>query len=95
MEKMKKRVIYLITLYAMLIAVFVLQKTAFMLVDMPDGKSYGIGDWWNVVVNGLLLDIPMAGYLTALPLLVVMASVWVNKTVPLRRIATPYYIIVA
>ena len=95
MEKMKKRVIYLLTLYAMLIAVFVLQKTAFMLVDMPDGKSYGIGDWWNVVVNGLLLDIPMAGYLTALPLLVVMASVWVNKTVPLRRIATPYYIIVA
>ena len=92
---MKKRFGYIIGLYATLVALFALQKTAFMIVDKPEGKDYGIADWWNVAVNGLYLDIPMAGYLIALPLLFIVASVWLKRSVSLRRVALPYYVVVA
>ena len=75
--------------------VFVVQKTIFMLVDAPDGSCYGIADWWQMVCNGLYLDIPMTGYLTALPLLALVVTVWVKRNVAMRRLATPYYILVS
>ena len=92
---MKKRIVYIIGLYTTLVALFALQKTAFMIVDKPEGNDYGIVDWWNVVVNGLYLDIPMAGYLIALPLLLIVASVWLKRSVSLRRVVFPYYVVVA
>lgn len=75
--------------------VFVVQKTIFMLVDAPDGSCYGIADWWQMVCNGLYLDIPMTGYLTALPLLALVVTVWVKRNVAMRRLATPYFILVS
>ena len=94
-KDMKKRIVYIIGLYTTLVALFALQKTAFMIVDKPEGNDYGIVDWWNVVVNGLYLDIPMAGYLIALPLLLIVASVWLKRSVSLRRVVFPYYVVVA
>ena len=66
-----------------------------MMVDAPDGSCYGIADWWQMVCNGLYLDIPMTGYLTALPLLALVVTVWVKRNVAMRRLATPYYILVS
>ena len=92
---MKQRITYFIKLYALVILIFVVQKTIFMMVDAPDGSDYGIGDWWHVASNGLLLDVPMAGYLTALPLLFLVASAWWPREIRLRRLSTPYYVIIA
>ena len=66
-----------------------------MMVDAPEGSCYGIADWWQMVCNGLYLDIPMTGYLTALPLLALVVTVWVKRNVAMRRLATPYYILVS
>lgn len=66
-----------------------------MMVDAPEGSSYGIADWWQMAYNGLYLDIPMTGYLTALPLLTLVVTAWLKRSIALRRIATPYYIIIA
>ncbi len=66
-----------------------------MMVDAPEGSSYGIADWWQMACNGLYLDIPMTGYLTALPLLTLVVTAWLKRSIALRRIATPYYIIIA
>ena len=66
-----------------------------MMVDAPEGSSYGISDWWQMACNGLYLDIPMTGYLTALPLLTLVVTAWLKRSIALRRIATPYYIIIA
>lgn len=92
---MKKRIGYLIRLYIAIIAIFVVEKTIFMMVDAPEGSSYGIADWWQMAYNGLYLDIPMTGYLTALPLLTLVVTAWLKRSIALRRIATPYYIIIA
>lgn len=92
---MKNRIGYLIRLYIAIIAIFVVEKTIFMMVDAPEGSSYGIADWWQMVCNGLYLDIPMAGYLTALPMLTLIVTAWTRRDISLRRIATPYYIMIA
>lgn len=92
---MKNRIGYLIRLYIAIIAIFVVEKTIFMMVDAPEGSSYGIADWWQMACNGLYLDIPMTGYLTALPLLTLVVTAWLKRSIALRRIATPYYIIIA
>ncbi|MGM9698154.1 MAG: LTA synthase family protein [Prevotella sp.] len=89
------RIIYFLKLYVAMIMVFVVQKTIFMLVDAPDGSCYGIADWWQMACNGLYLDIPTTGYLTALPFLALVVTVWVKRNVALRRLATPYYILVS
>lgn len=92
---MRARLLFLVRLYLALLLVFVLQKPLFMAADMPEDGSYGTGDYIDVAVNGLLLDIPMTGYLIALPLLVTVLSVWLSVRVPLRKIATPYYVLIS
>ncbi len=92
---MKTRLLFLLRLYALMLAVFVLQKPVFMLADAPQGSHYGIGDCLQVMANGLLLDIPVAGYLIALPLLFTIVSAWLPWRIALRRLSTAYYVIIA
>lgn len=92
---MKQRIAYLLKLYTLFAATFALQKLIFMAACRPDGSHYTATDYIAVMANGLLLDIPVSGYLTILPLLAVAASAWAGRQVPLRRIATPYYTVVA
>lgn len=93
---MKLRLIYLVRLYVLILVVFVVQKPLFMLATMPgDGESYGLSHFLAVMRSGLLLDIPMTGYLTIVPLLAVLVSCWLRASVRLRRWLTPYYAVVA
>ncbi len=92
---MKRRILFLFSLYVVLLLLFVLQKPLFMLATMPEGMVITVGDILDVMKNALLLDIPVTGYLIALPLLFVIVSLWMPMTIRLRRIATPYYVFVA
>ena len=94
---MKQRIVYLLLFYLSVLLMFVLQKSAFFLACAPASASYGWADWCDVVVHGMLLDVPTAGYLTVLPLLVVIATIWVPRrgSLRLRRWLTPYYAVVA
>ncbi len=92
---MKQRLLWLIKLYAAYIATFVAQKVAFFLACRPADTAHGIGDWLQVAVHGLLLDVPVAGYLISLPLLVAVATAWLPCTLKLRTIALPYHIVAA
>lgn len=89
---MKKRLLYLITLYLAFIGIFALQKPLFMLYNATEALTPG--DYADVVLHGLSLDASTAGYLTALPLLGLLASVWTGR-VQLRRWMRPYLILVA
>ena len=51
-------------------------------------------DYGQVMWHGISLDAATAGYLTAVPLLLIIVSVWLKK-VPLRKILYPYYVIAA
>lgn len=92
---MKQRFAWLIKLYLALLAIFVTQKAAFMWIDKPAGAHYSVADCISVMAHGLLLDIPVTGYLIALPLLAAIASVWIARRIRLRAVATAYYVVVA
>ena len=92
---MKQRFAWLIKLYLALLAIFVTQKAVFMWIDKPAGAHYSVADCISVMAHGLLLDIPVTGYLIALPLLAAIASVWIARRIRLRSVATAYYVVVA
>ena len=58
------------------IFIFLLQKPLFMLYYKGLYAEQGVGEWLRVCWHGLPLDVSMAGYLTALPLVVVLIHLW-------------------
>lgn len=91
---MKKRFAYLISLFAALVLVFVLQKPFFMLYNSTISPEVSWTDYFRVMYHGLSLDAATAGYLVALPLLVILVSIWFRKF-PLRAALTGYYALIA
>lgn len=89
---MKKRILYIITLFFTLLLLFVSQKPLFMLYNDAVGKDVVWSDFFQVMLHGASLDATTAGYLTALPLLFIIISIWLKK-VSLRKYLIPYYII--
>ena len=89
---MKKRILYIITLFFTLQLLFVSQKPLFMLYNDAVGKDVVWSDFFQVMLHGASLDATTAGYLTALPLLFIIISIWLKK-VSLRKYLIPYYII--
>lgn len=89
---MKKRILYIVTLFFTLLLLFISQKPLFMLYNDAVGKDAVWGDFFQVMLHGASLDATTAGYLTALPLLFVIISIWLKK-ISLRKYLLPYYII--
>lgn len=92
---MKQRLAFLVKVYAVLLIVFVTQKPLFMALDAPVGSSYGLGDYVDVMLHGLELDVPTTGYLIALPWLFTLFSCWWPKRLPVRKVAIGYFLVVA
>ena len=91
---MKKRIIYIVSYFLLILTLFVSQKPLFMLYNDASGKGALFSDFFRVMGNGMSLDATTAGYLTALPFLLVLVSIWVKKF-PLRKLLLPYYIVAA
>ena len=89
---MKKRILYLPTLFLVFMGLFALQKPLFMWYNATESLS--IGEFFAVICHGLSLDATTSGYLTALPLLAMLVSVWTGK-LRLRRWMRPYLILVS
>lgn len=56
--------------------VFALQKPLFMLYHRELASGCSLTDYLKVIAHGLKLDCTLAGYLTVVPLLCVLVSVW-------------------
>ena len=91
---MKKRILFIVLYFLTLLFIFVCQKPFFMLYNGMLDKGADWGDCLQVLWHGVSLDATMSGYLTALPLLLILISVWLKK-VSLRKLLFPYYIIIA
>lgn len=89
---MKKRIIYIVSFFFLLLILFVSQKPFFMLYNEMTEKDAGFVDMFQVMGHGTSLDATTAGYLTAFPFLLVLISIWLKKF-PLRKLLLPYYII--
>jgi phosphoglycerol transferase MdoB-like AlkP superfamily enzyme len=76
---MKKRLLYLIVTYLVLLVVFALEKPLFMLFQNSAVlTTVSAGDWFWVVWHGLRLDVSVAGYVVLVPWIVVFTSIWVK-----------------
>jgi phosphoglycerol transferase MdoB-like AlkP superfamily enzyme len=73
---MKKRLFFILAVFVAWLPVLAIQKPVFMLYHQALAGGCTFADWLNVVLHGLILDCTIAGYLTVVPLLCVLVSVW-------------------
>ena len=73
---LKRRITSIVLYFAICFAIFLLiQKPVFLLYNWNHGTSaMSLADWGAVYYHGFAIDLASAGYLTALPLLLVWAS---------------------
>lgn len=89
---MKKRLIYLISFFCTIFFIFMIQKPVFMLYNHSLEKGYPLNDYLQVMFHGASLDATTAGYLTALPFIIIIISIWFKKF-PIKKVLFPYYLI--
>lgn len=73
---MKKRIVFILYTFLSWIMVFAIQKPLFLLYHHELAANHSFSEYLQVVTNGLKLDATMAGYLTAVPLLLTIISIW-------------------
>ena len=89
---MRRRLLLFFVIFVFFILVFFLQKTGFVLAYGNANEEISIVDWLLILYHGLPMDLSMSGYLTLIPLFLLIASVWVQKSF-LRRIMSIYFCI--
>lgn len=75
---MKRKLTFLVAVFAATLLAMALQKPVFLLWYAHLAADASWGELAGVVLHGLHLDLTVAGYVTALPLLVVLLSLWVR-----------------
>ncbi len=73
---MKQRVFFLLLFFVVWLPIFAFQRPMFMLYQGVMAEGLSPESWLQVVRHGMLLDCTVAGYLTVIPLLCVLLSVW-------------------
>lgn len=91
MENVKEKFLFLLKYYTALILSFVPLRLVFMAVTGEGNHS--LTDYLQVAWHGLQLDIAVAGYITALPLLLTIVSLFVYM--PMRKLFIVYNLFVA
>lgn len=59
----------------------VFSKLVFLAVYASIIEGISASDWWDVIWHGLVLDVAIAGYLTIIPALIFIASLWTESKV--------------
>lgn len=91
---MKERVIAFLKTYLLFVCIFVVQKPLFMLCYHSLYADASWKDWLLVMWHGLPLDLSLAGYLTAIPGLLAIVTVW-TLSPALLRIWKGYFLLVS
>ena len=73
---MKERLVLFLKIYITFVCLFMLQKPLFMAMHIRLYADASFADWLSVMWHGLPLDLSLAGYLTALPALLLVVSLW-------------------
>ena len=93
---MKRKFGFVLATFAATVLVMAVQKPVFMTWYAAEAAGAGFGGWMAVLWHGLKLDMTVAGYVTALPLLVTLATLWVRFPERLwRGILTGYFVLVS
>lgn len=84
MKTAKEKIIFLSKYYLLLTITMMLLRIAFMFV--AKAEDFPASSYLDVAIQGLKLDLAVAGYFTAIPLLIVIASIFtdIKLRTPLR-----------
>jgi len=91
---MQQRIKYLLYTYGLFILFFLAQKIIFLLYYIRYAAQNNLAECLRVPWHGLRMDITVAGYLSLLPLLVLLVSCFFNGKI-FGRILQVYFAIVA
>ncbi|WP_029904925.1 LTA synthase family protein [Prevotella sp. 10(H)] len=89
---MKQRIFLLITIFLYFILVFCIGKIAFLLLHSAMGGGITSSDALQAIYHGLPLDMSMSGYLTAIPALILISSIWLKPKL-IAKIMNVYFAI--
>lgn len=91
---MKKRLLFLLTVFIVWLPLLAIQKPAFLLYHHALANGCSLTDFLQVITHGLLLDCTVSGYLTAIPLLCVLVSIWLPGTF-CKKFLQGYFLVMA
>lgn len=93
---MVTRVGFIVRYYINLVVIFLLQKPLFILFTKED-RVVQLSDYLRVMWAGLPMDLSVAGYLTALPLLIALIGAWwpLAPNFNVKKILFPYHILIS
>ncbi|MDR0537260.1 MAG: sulfatase-like hydrolase/transferase [Tannerellaceae bacterium] len=91
---MRKRIVFVTLTYVAWIAAMAVQKPVFMAYHSAAAKGCTFVEWLLVIFHGLRHDVAVAAYLTVIPLLGALASVWIPAR-PIRMALGIYNVVIA
>ena len=92
----KKKLAFVFGVFCATVLLMAVQKPVFLAYYAADAAQASAGEWLGVVWHGLTLDSTVAGYVTALPLLLTLASLWVRLPERIwRRVLNVYFVLIA
>ena len=93
---MRRKLAFLVAVFCATVLAMAVQKPVFMAWYAAEAAGAGFGGWMEVLWHGLTLDMTVAGYVTALPLLAVLLSLWVRIPERVwRGVLTAYFALIA
>ncbi|MEG2023060.1 MAG: LTA synthase family protein [Alistipes sp.] len=93
---MKRRITFLLATFCTTLVLLVLQKPVFLLFYASQAAAASPHEWLQVVLHGLTLDLTVAGYVTALPLLLTILSLWLRLSDRMwRAIFATYFVLIS
>lgn len=93
---MLRKILFVVATYITSTLLMALQKPLFLLWYASRATEASAADVWGVVWHGLLLDSTTAGYISVIPWLLTLASVWI--AIPervMRGLLKGYFVIIA
>lgn len=93
---MRRKLAFPIAVFAATVVMMAVQKPVFMAYYAVEAAGAGFRGWIDVLWHGLTLDMTVAGYVTALPILVTLLSLWVRLPEKVwRGVLTGWFVLVA
>lgn len=93
---MNRKITFVLAVFAATVILMAVQKPLFLAYYAAEAARAPVADWLRVVWHGLALDMTIAGYVTALPLLLTLVSVWVRIPGRVWRVLfATYFVVVA
>ncbi len=93
---MRRKLAFPVAVFCATVVMMAVQKPVFMAYYAVEASGAGFRGWIDVLRHGLTLDLTVAGYVTVLPILVTLLSLWISLPERLwRGVLTTWFVLVA